>query len=358
MRQPTRLIRDSADRYKLKVSLPGGRYQLSLDDRAVIVLVDQLGLSVRDKVPEPFVPFFVAMGDAWFPRQRDIDAVIQDLPSDGTLSSEERSVLFSYLTESRIAERNEERVRRAIENSPIAGEIEAKDLQSQELPSIPNVLKSSASSGTTDEDTGSTPQVRTDQDEARRSKAETDQPTSETEVRSEAQVIESLQQIPGIGPHRAKQLVTGGIRSLEMLTDTRPVDLASIDGVSEDIAAVAVEGAREILGHTIPASERLRRQTGVTDGVFSPALSSLAASGVPASEAIPSLRVLLGPTVAEIDSVSGQQAYFLWEAGYQTPYDVIEASTDELADVYQVGSATAPKIQASARELLEARLDR
>ena len=86
MRQPTRLIRDSVDRLKLEVSLPGGRYQLSLDDRAIIVLTDGLGLTERDTVPEPFVPIFVAMGDAWFPNQRDADAIIDDLSPDGTLN--------------------------------------------------------------------------------------------------------------------------------------------------------------------------------------------------------------------------------------------------------------------------------
>ena len=80
MRQPTRLLRDAQDRYKLNVSLPGGRYQLSLDDPAVIVLKNELGLSTRDTVPNAFVPFFVATGDAWFPRQRDTDEILGDLP--------------------------------------------------------------------------------------------------------------------------------------------------------------------------------------------------------------------------------------------------------------------------------------
>jgi len=141
MRQPTRLIRDSVDRLKLEVSLPGGRYQLSLDDRAIIVLTDKLGLTERDTVPESFVPFFVAMGDAWFPNQGDTDAIIDDLSGDGTLSSRERSALIAYVSDSNIAERNAERVQIVIEDSLIANDIAAEDLQIVDLPSLPDSLK-------------------------------------------------------------------------------------------------------------------------------------------------------------------------------------------------------------------------
>lgn len=340
MHYPTRLIRDSTDRYKLEVSLPGGRYQLSLDDRAAIVLTDRLGLSVRDTVPEPFVPFFVAMGDAWFPRQRDVDSVIRDLSTDKTLTTDERSVLISYVTESRIAKRNANRVRLALKNSPISGAVDPDDLRIQEPPQLPDSLKQD--------------EQRTTRERAREDKKETEQSGTASESQQKSEIIEKLKQIPGIGPLRAEQLADGGIRSLESLANSRPGDVSTIDRISEEIAAVAVEGAREVLGQTEPASKRLQDQTGVPESVFDPALSSLAASGVPASEAMSNLRVLYGPTVADIDAVSGQQAYFLWEAGYQTPYDVLQASPEELAEVYQLGSKTATEIQESARTHLRA----
>lgn len=354
MRQPTRLIRDAADRYKLKVSLPGGRYQLSLDDQAVIVLIDHLGLDVRDTVPDPFVPFFVAVGDAWFPKQRDTDTVIEDLPAGGTLDSTEKTVLISYLTETQIPARNENRVLTAIEKSPISGELDASDLQINSLPPIPDSIGESDSTDSASEQSVHQKATESGLDETQESKGETE----ETAVRSQSEtaedVIESLQQIPGIGPHRATKLVDGGVQSLQMLADFRPVELSEIQGINEGIATVAVEGAREIQGDTVPADQRLKTQTGVTEDVFDPALASLAGAGVPASEAMPTLRVLYGPTVADIDTVSGQQAYFLWEAGYQTPHDIIEASIDELVEVYQVGSRTAEEIRASADQLLDA----
>jgi len=336
MRQPTRLIRDSVDRLKLEVSLPGGRYQLSLDDRAIIVLTDKLGLTERDTVPESFVPFFVAMGDAWFPNQGDTDAIIDDLSGDGTLSSRERSALIAYVSDSNIAERNAERVQIVIEDSLIANDIAAEDLQIVDLPSLPDSLKP--------DETG---ERAADSVEAEQESTATEEP-----IKPESDIVSELGRIPGIGPKRANQLVEGGVTSLESLADSRPGYLADIGGISEGIAAVAVEGARELVGRTKPADERLRDQTGVSESVFDPALASLAASGVPASEAIPKLRLLYGPTVADIDVVTGQQAYFLYEAGYQTLFDIVQASQEELTDVYQVGPTTAADIQTAARSML------
>ena len=337
MRQPTRLIRDSVDRLKLEVSLPGGRYQLSLDDRAIIVLTDGLGLTERDTVPEPFVPFFVAMGDAWFPNQRDADAIIDDLSADGTLSSQERSALISYVTDSNIAERNADRVKIAINNSPIAGDVSAEDLQIVDLPSIPDSLKPDEAVGSPDDSV----------------EAKQESTAPEKSPKPESDIVSELERIPGIGPKRANQLAEGGVTSLESLADSRPGYLADIEGITAGVAAVAVEGARELVGRTQSADERLRDQTGVSESVFDPALASLAASGVPASEAIPKLRLLYGPTVADIDVVTGQQAYFLYEAGYQTPYDIVQASQEELADVYQVGPTTAAEIRTAARSMLD-----
>ena len=51
---------------------------------------------------------------------------------------------------------------------------------------------------------------------------------------------------------------------------------------------------------------------------------------------MPDFCVLYRPTVADIDEVSGRQAYFLLEAGYQTSHDVVQASPEEMAEVYQV----------------------
>jgi len=350
MRQPTRLVRDGVGEYKLGVSLPGGRYQLSLDDRAVVLLMNRLELSVRDTVPEPLVPFLVAMGDAWFPSQRDTDAVIKDLQVEGSLGGDERSALIDYLEDSRIQERHRDRILSVLEASTVADAVNPDDLQFQELPKVPKFVKSSDGEATDAEDEAT--ESLTDA-EAASSGPESSVGDSVPDNKADDSIIESLQQISGIGPKRAERLVAAGVKSVEALADARPADLTAVGSISEDMAITAIEGAREVTGETRPAGERLARQTGVDKAVFESALAALAASGAPPSEVIPSLRVLYGPTVAEIDAVSGRQAYFLWEAGYMTPYDMVRASIDELTAVEYIGETTARDIQTAAKALID-----
>lgn len=338
MDDPTRLVRDATDRFKLKVSLPGGRYQLSLDDRAVILLTDDLGYSERDTVPNPIVPVLVAMGDAWFPRERDVDDVIRDLPSGGHLTDRERAALRTYLTSNYVQERNVDRVLEAVERTPL-DPLTEDDLEVTSLPSIPETVD--LGEGAAD-DEGAAPSA------AGESRA--DDPADASTGESLRTVFE---EIPGIGPERSKRIAAAGYASLEELAESRPTDLAAARGLSEGIAAVAIEGARELVGQVPPMQDRLEARTGVPAAEFEAALSTLAAAGVPPSEAEPGLAVIYGPTVGDVDAVTGAQAYFLWEAGYRTPKDLLEASREELEAVSRVGSRTAPRIQESARELLE-----
>lgn len=332
MYQPPKLIQDAADQHKLEISLPGGRYQLSLDDRAVIVLLDRLQLDLRDTVPEPFAPFFVAMGDAWFPSERDTDGIIEDLRMDGQLNSTEKEVLIDYVTESLIPEPKKEKVQSVIDDSPIKDEVNPEDLQINELPEIPEWSELSQT------ETESTAEPITDFEE---------------DVTNKEAVQDDLQAIRGIGPNRAEALTEAGVTSYSDLADSRPVELATINGITEGTASVAIEGAREIIGEAPPASERLEADTGTNKKVFESVINQLAASGVPASEAESTLRVLYGPNITDIDPVTGEQAYYLWESGYRTPHDLVEASNQELTDVYQVGDKTAANIRAGAKELLE-----
>lgn len=139
MVDPTRLIRDSTDRHKLKATLPGGRYQLSLDNQAVILLTNELGYSERDIVPDPIVPILVAMGDAWFPRERDVDQILKDLPSDGRLTGEQQVVVKKYLTSTLVQERNVMRLLTVLDDSPI-NSISEDDLEIKSLPTLPSSL--------------------------------------------------------------------------------------------------------------------------------------------------------------------------------------------------------------------------
>jgi predicted flap endonuclease-1-like 5' DNA nuclease len=275
----------------------------------------------------------------WTPKG-DGYGIIQDLPSDGHLPESERAAVRSYLTSNYVQERNVTRVLDAVERSPLRS-LGEDDLTIKSLPSIPDSLEP----GTT---ATSAQTANTDSPESTTTQPTPEEPGDEGET--DPAVFED---IPGIGPKRSRQLAQTGHSSLAGLAEARPTDLAATSEISEGIAAVAIEGARALVGKVPPAEERLAAQTGVSARTFDKALSSLAAAGVPPSEAEPSLRTIYGPTVGDIEAVSGAQAYFLWEAGYRTPRDIVEASRQELEAVYDVGSATAPQIQDAARELLD-----
>ncbi|WP_435101127.1 helix-hairpin-helix domain-containing protein [Halarchaeum sp. P4] len=341
MDDSTRLVRDATNRFKLKVSLPGGRYQLSLDDRAAIFLTDTLGYAERDTIPNPLVPLLVAMGDAWFPRERDVDQIIDDLPDNGQLSKREQAAAHAYVTSNYVQERHVSRVLNAVDRTPL-DTLTRDDLKINSLPKPPGDIDLNTTASDTDAD---------------RSQSNKQDGDTDVDVADQEELRERFEDIPGIGPHRSKALVKTPYASLEDLADARPTDLAATSDLSEGIAAVAIEGARELVGHVKPMEDRLESQTGVPAAEFEKALASLAAGGIPPSDAEPTLRIVYGPTIADIDAVSGAQAYYLWEAGYHTPTDIITASQDELEAVTQLGSATAPKIQTAAHDLLDGLTD-
>jgi len=138
MRQAPRYVTDQTGGDKLEISLPGGRYQLTLKDRAVNVLKDDLGLDVGDYVPDAFVPFFVAMGDAWFPRNNEKAHIISTYEVGGPLTEEARDVLISYVTNTRIHKQNVEGFESALKDSPIEADVDPDELQIIDIPTIPS----------------------------------------------------------------------------------------------------------------------------------------------------------------------------------------------------------------------------
>jgi len=299
-------------------------------------------------VPDGFVPVFIALGDAWFPNQRDVDSVIGDFSATKPLTNSEREAIRSYVTSGYVREYCVDRVIEALHSVGVT-DVDADGLQIStvdvDVDAIFGVGQSGATTGarTSVEATPTPSEAEASTDRNSGASGETEAPVGDP----------SFDEIPGIGAHRADSLVEAGIRSVEELAAYRPVDLIEETGLSKGLATVAVEGAREVTGRTQPVDEQLAAETGVDQGEFTSALNSLAASGVPGSRAAPTLRVLFGPTVADIGSVTGSQAYYLWEAGYQTPKDVVDASVAELTEIYDIGEATAPEIQENAATLLE-----
>lgn len=386
-----RLIEDSTGRKKLKISLPGGRYQLSLDDRGVNLLCDRLGYGLRDTVPDTIVRLLVATGDAWFPHQRDYESVIDDLPDTTPLPSSQEHELVAFLRSIEVPPTRLAAVRAVVADSPLAERINPDEIEAKDLPSPPAEIfdqptgETKETTGTSaQEETGASPtspepsEASTAQTPATavdrlaadasvgRSRLETsmdrllerDIPLDEAVKMLERQFcsnVESLDvfDIPGVGTIRGYTLINAGMDDVPTLAETRPVDLAEQTALDEDIATAIIEHARELVGVAESTAAKLAKQTNVSVDEYKSALSLLAAAGVPPSAAEATLRELYGPSLIALDSVDARMGYFLYEGGYKTPWELTQASVDELSDVDYLGPTTAERVIKEAQELID-----
>lgn len=353
-----RLIEDTTGATKLKVSLPGGRYQLSLRDGGRSLLRDRLGYELRDVVPDPIVRVLVATGDAWFPHQRDYESVLADLPENAPAGETDREAVAEYLRTTRVPAVRLETVTRVIETTGLSGHVDPDDVPVTELPTIPDGIFEEEA--TSEEGSGEASELGERTGEAVEPADRTDDGPADQQTigddgteKEDEEADSELREIPGIGAKRADALRAAGFDSIAELAETRPADLAAVPSFSEATATVAVEGAREHLDDGPSTAEELARQTGREASVFEAPLSQLAAAGVPPSAARQTLLRQYGPSVADIDAVDGRMAYFLSEAGYSTPLEVSGASLEELEAVDYVGAATAARIKEGAAELLD-----
>lgn len=134
--QPT-LAEDSKDRKKIKVSLPGGRYQLSLDGPGVVLIEQELGYERGHVLPDLLVKVLVASGDAWFPNQRDYQGVVEDIQETNTASDWELQALADYLRSRNVPEARASLVRDIVEDSPLQDYLDPSDMAVNELPTAP-----------------------------------------------------------------------------------------------------------------------------------------------------------------------------------------------------------------------------
>lgn len=133
----SRMIEDSAGRKKLTVSLSGGIYQLSLDDRGVALLCNDLGYGLGEHISNEVVCILVAIGDAWFPHQRDYESVLDELPETNSASESERRGLAAFLRSIRVPEARIAVVRAVVEDSPLSDRIDPAEIDIKELPPLP-----------------------------------------------------------------------------------------------------------------------------------------------------------------------------------------------------------------------------
>lgn len=379
-----RLVQDATGRAKLQVSLPGGRYQLSLDDSGAVLLRDGLGYDTRDVVPDLVARVLVATGDAWFPHQRDYESVAAELPETTAAGTADLAGIADYLRSRKVPEKRVELVRDIVRSTPLADHLDPGDVQVKELPPLPEgifetdedsatnrpAVGESAAEPSPEADAEPTAETLADQVAARTGAdraavREAAERLLDSRGASEA-VGEALERrfdddpspdvfdVPGVGLIRGARLVGSGVDSVADLAETTPADLSARTPFDETWATTIVEGARELVGETEPTAARLAQQTGVPRGTFEGALSQLAAAGVPPSAAAGPLREQYGPSLTDVDGVDGRMAYFLHEAGYPTPWDLVQASPVELEAVSYVGETTAERIRAAATDLIGA----
>jgi len=381
-----RLIKDSNGRRKLKISLPGGRYQLSLDDAGVNLLCDQLEFDLRNTVPDVAVKVLLATGDAWFPHERDHQSVINDLPETRSATNSELKGLADHLQSVRVQQARMSTLIEVIEASRLSEFLEPSEIEVQELPDVPDGIFEDTETDTTDREVETTVEEEAT-DTAGESKSifqsaervveslalETGGKKSEIESDVERLVKEegnlediqrvlkykydvesdpSIFDIRGVGTFRGYRMMRAGIDSIDELAASRPIDLAEMTYMSEDMATMVIEGARELVGAEDSTTKQLASQTTKPEDEFEGSLNQLAAAGVPPSAAAPTLREIYSPPITAVDGVDGRIAYFLHEAGYSTPWELTQATVDELQEIDYLGSTTAERVIKNARELL------
>lgn len=134
--QPS-LAKDGNDRKKIKVTLAGGRYQLSLDDPGVILIEEELGYVRGHVLPDLLVKVLVASGDAWFPNQRDYRSIIEDIQETNTASDRELQAIADYLRSRHVPEARASVVREIVSDSPLQDHLNPSDVAVNELPTAP-----------------------------------------------------------------------------------------------------------------------------------------------------------------------------------------------------------------------------
>jgi predicted flap endonuclease-1-like 5' DNA nuclease/ssDNA-binding Zn-finger/Zn-ribbon topoisomerase 1 len=320
---------------------------LSLDDRAVIFLTDQLGISEQDTVPNPFVPFFIAMGDAWFPNERDVEEILDNIHAEGTLTVDDSSALVSYLKNSHIQARNEQRVREVLAESPIADAIDPSELNIKELPPIPDGLASSEpdDSTTNERDVDSSKDDEAQQDSDDDLISETDSSPTDPQA--------SLTDIPGVGAVYAETLRNEGYTTISNVAETPATELATETSLTVETTQCIRLGAKELRGDSGTPLETVAEETSTPQSVVSDAYVTIASCPGDVQSKIDALHTLFSEdeSVLDLENHSLYHLYLLYHAGFEDLYSVADASLDELTAVPYI-THQAKDIRGTAREAI------
>ena len=121
--------RDSRGRLKIELRLDGRKYQLSLNDGAIIVLFDDFRLKELEKVPKTITKCFVATGDAWFPNEKNKLNILKSIGNGRNLTDKEAEIMVDYLHDRHSADPLDPLIREAILGTKIQQYVDASSLQ-------------------------------------------------------------------------------------------------------------------------------------------------------------------------------------------------------------------------------------
>jgi len=162
----------------------------------------------------------------------------------------------------------------------------------------------------------------------------------------------------GIGVIRGIRLLKGmesmdGPQDIDILAKADIEEIRNIDMISDGIAKVVNEHAKELENKKQSTAKAVAESTNTDKKEIEGALGALGAAGVAPSEAEDALREMYSDSsnLLDIERVDPRIAYYLIDGGYDSVLEVAEATESELEDVPYVGSRIAPKIHQDAERM-------
>lgn len=157
--------------------------------------------------------------------------------------------------------------------------------------------------------------------------------------------------LPGIGPSRARALLSEGFMSIPEVAHSSVTDLSKASGIHKELAQIAKEGATAAVGRREPPAVRLVLETPLSIWEAQSEIAALAAVGVPQSEATPTLIKIYQTNLPKVESIFGRRLYSIYRDGFQSVEDIINSEVTELARLEYVDQSLAESIHKEAEAL-------
>lgn len=157
--------------------------------------------------------------------------------------------------------------------------------------------------------------------------------------------------LPGIGPYRARSLLSEGFMSIPEVAHSSVTNLSKASGIHKKLAQIAKEGATAAVGRREPSAVRLALETPLSIWEAQREIATLAAVGVPQSEATPTLVKLYQTNLPKIESIFGRKLYGIYRDGFHSVEDIINSEVSELARLEYIDQSLAESIHIEAEAI-------